>query len=103
MLTDEVEASESDDGWLRTALSVLPELDDVGSRQLLDVLRTLEQDYLLDAREAATIRRVVPQDLIAPDEVDASATPDELAAIMRSIVTAQLAYERALEGADEQR
>lgn len=96
VVIDELEACEpGDEGWLDAALDVLPTLDETAARQLLDVLRTAVQDYQLSRREAARIRRVLPPDLIAPDEVDPTTTPGEIATVMRSIAAAQLAYVRA--------
>ena len=104
LVTDECEASEpDDDGWLRAAFTALPELDDVGSRALLNVLRVVDQDYRLPVRESARIRRAVPRDLTAPDDVAATSTPDQLAPIMGSIARAHVAYAQAAEPALEAR
>lgn len=103
-MIDELEACEpGDEGWLDAALDVLPTLDETAARQLLDVLRTAVQDYQLSRREAARIRSVLPPDLIAPDKVDPTTTPDEIATVMRSIAAAQLAYVRAADAAGEPR
>ena len=102
LVTDECDACEADDdAWLRAAFTALPELDDVGSRALLDVLRVVDKDYGLPARESARIRRALPRNLTAPDDVAATATTEELAAIMRSIAQACLAYTQAAERAFE--